>query len=43
MVKCSKCGKEVEEYIEVRGEILCADCYEDEIMSSKIEMIEGSA
>lgn len=31
--KCAKCGKEVEEGegIEVRGIILCADCYEDEL------------
>ncbi len=31
--KCAKCGKEVEEgdYIEVRGRILCSECYEDEL------------
>jgi len=31
--RCSKCGKEVEEgeYIEVRGRILCAECYEAEL------------
>ncbi|MCD6456825.1 MAG: hypothetical protein J7K81_08595 [Methanophagales archaeon] len=30
---CSVCGKEVDEgdYIEVRGRILCAECYEAEL------------
>ncbi len=30
---CSKCGKEVEEgeYIEIRGRLLCAECYEAEL------------
>jgi len=30
---CSKCGKELEEgeYIEIRGRLLCAECYEAEL------------
>jgi formylmethanofuran dehydrogenase subunit E len=32
---CSRCGKKVKEgeYIEVRGKILCAECYELELDS----------
>jgi hypothetical protein len=26
-VKCSKCGKEVDEYIEIAGRVLCIDCF----------------
>lgn len=31
-VKCSKCGKEVDEFMEVAGRILCIDCYAEEEM-----------
>ena len=36
---CSKCGKEVEEgdYIELRGRLLCAECYEAEL-GTEIDM-----
>jgi protein-arginine kinase activator protein McsA len=26
-VKCAKCGKEVEEFMEIAGRVLCIDCY----------------
>jgi protein-arginine kinase activator protein McsA len=26
-IRCSKCGKEVEEFMEIAGRILCIDCY----------------
>ena len=26
-VRCSKCGKELEEFMEARGRPLCVDCY----------------
>jgi len=25
-VRCSKCGEEIEEFIEVRGRVFCTDC-----------------
>ncbi|MFZ2070223.1 MAG: hypothetical protein WAV32_01195 [Halobacteriota archaeon] len=31
-VKCTKCGKEVDEFMEVAGRALCMDCYEEEQM-----------
>jgi len=31
-VKCAKCGKEVDEFMEVAGRPLCVDCYEQEQM-----------
>ncbi len=29
-VRCSRCGKEIEEFRDVRGRALCIDCYADE-------------
>ncbi|MHC1611014.1 MAG: hypothetical protein ACXQTW_05395 [Candidatus Methanospirareceae archaeon] len=29
-VRCSKCGKEVEEYLEIGGRVLCVECYASE-------------
>ncbi|MDI6885956.1 MAG: hypothetical protein QMD22_06370 [archaeon] len=26
-VLCSKCGKEVDEYMEIAGRVLCVDCF----------------
>ncbi len=26
-VKCSKCAKEVDEFMEIAGRVLCIDCY----------------
>jgi len=26
-IKCSKCGQELDEFIDVRGRTLCFDCY----------------
>ncbi len=42
---CAKCGKEVEEgdYIEIRGRILCSECYEAELeMEVDIGAAEGT-
>jgi NMD protein affecting ribosome stability and mRNA decay len=38
-VKCSKCGKEVKEFMETGGRILCKDCYAEE--AGSIEMPEA--
>ena len=29
-VRCSRCGKELEEFMDIRGRALCIDCYADE-------------
>ena len=29
-MRCAKCGKEVDEYLEVAGRILCLECYAQE-------------
>ncbi len=29
-MRCSKCGKEVDEYLEIAGRVLCLDCYAEE-------------
>jgi formylmethanofuran dehydrogenase subunit E len=29
-VRCSRCGKEIEEFMDVRGRTLCIDCYAEE-------------
>ena len=29
-VRCAKCGKEVEEFMEIAGRALCIDCYAEE-------------
>lgn len=26
-MRCSKCGKEVDEYMEIAGRVLCIDCF----------------
>ncbi|KAF5415821.1 MAG: hypothetical protein C5S38_03590 [Candidatus Methanophagaceae archaeon] len=26
-IKCSKCGQELDEFVDVRGRTLCFDCY----------------
>jgi protein-arginine kinase activator protein McsA len=31
-VRCSKCGKEVDEFMEIAGRALCLDCYAEEEM-----------
>jgi len=31
-VMCSKCGKEVDEFMEIAGRVLCIDCYAEEEM-----------
>ncbi len=30
-IRCSKCGEEIDEFIEVRGRVLCTDCYAVEV------------
>jgi len=39
MVKCSRCKREVEDYIEIEGRILCEDCYFEEMESASADMI----
>ncbi|MCW3135877.1 MAG: hypothetical protein N2V77_02935 [Canidatus Methanoxibalbensis ujae] len=39
MVKCMRCKREVKDYIEVEGRILCEDCYMDELESASIDMV----
>nr|QNO56930.1 hypothetical protein KMABBJJO_00009 [Methanosarcinales archaeon ANME-1 ERB7] len=29
-VRCSRCGKEIEEFMDLRGRVLCIDCYAEE-------------
>jgi len=29
-MRCAKCGREVEEYLEIAGRILCLECYAEE-------------
>ncbi|MCU4139521.1 MAG: hypothetical protein N2V73_02500 [Candidatus Methanospirare jalkutatii] len=38
MVKCSRCGREVKDYIEIEGRILCEDCYFEEMESAGVDM-----
>lgn len=44
-VRCSKCGKEVEEFADRAGRILCIDCYmeEETAGSSSMPEIGGGA
>lgn len=37
-IRCSKCGKEVEEFMEIAGRILCIDCYAEEEMDEMTAM-----
>ncbi len=29
-MRCSRCGKEVDEYLEIAGRVLCLECYTEE-------------
>jgi len=43
MVKCSRCGREVKDYIEIEGRILCEDCYLEEMESAAGTEMTGDA